>query len=88
MANRPPNRPRTSARSGPRTFFRKDGRWVDATVKPEDDAKALVIEQFGDEFFRLASKQSAEQNQYFAFDEPVTVRLADRIYRIDPPKPR
>ncbi len=73
-------------RVGTKTFFRKDGRWVDSEVKPEDNGKAIVVEQFGDEFFRLAARQSAEQNQYFSFDEPVTVRIADRIYRVDPPK--
>ena len=29
--------------------------------------------------------RSAEQNQYFTFAEPVTVRIADRTYRVDPP---
>jgi len=73
-------------RVGAKTFYRKEGRWVDAEVKPEDNAKAIVVEQFGAEFFRLAERQSAEQNQYFALSEPVTVRIADRVYRIDPPK--
>ena len=72
-------------RVGTKTFYRKGDRWVDAEVKPEDDAKAVVVEQFGAEFFRLAEKQTAEQNQYFAFNEPVTVRIADRVYKIDPP---
>ncbi len=70
-------------RVGTKTFYRKDGRWVDSAVKPEDDARATVIEQFGDEYFKLAARQTAEQNQYFAFDEPVTVQIADRVYRVN-----
>lgn len=73
-------------RVGTKTFFRKSGRWVDSVVKPEDDARAIAVEQFGAEYFKLAEKQTAEQNQYFAFDEPVTVRIADTVYRVDPPK--
>ena len=73
-------------RVGAKTFYRKNGRWVDAEVKPEDDARAIAVEQFGDAYFQLAATQTAEQNQYFALDEPVTVRIADRVYRVDPPK--
>ncbi len=73
---------------GVKTFYRKGDRWVDSEVKPEEDAKAIVLEQFSDEFFKLARSQSAEQNQYFTFEEPVTVRIADKVYRVDPPKAR
>ncbi len=71
---------------GTKTFYRKADRWVNSEVKPEEDAKAIVLEQFSDEFFKLAREQSAEQNQYLTFEEPVTVALAGRVYRIDPPK--
>ena len=73
-------------RVGTKTFYRKSGRWVDAAVKPEDDVKAITVEQFGDAFFKLAAQQTADQNQFLAFDEPVTVRIAGQVYRIDPPK--
>jgi Ca-activated chloride channel family protein len=71
---------------GGKTFYRKAERWVDSEVKPEDDAKAKTVEQFSDEFFKIARAQSAEMNQYMAFDEPVTVNLAGQVYRFDPPK--
>ncbi len=71
---------------GVKTFYRKGDRWVDSEVKPEEDAKAIVVEQFSDEFFKLARTQSAEQNQYFTFEEPVTVRIDGKVYRVDPPK--
>jgi Ca-activated chloride channel family protein len=73
---------------GAKTFYRKADRWVDSDVKPEEDAKAIVVEQFSDQFFELARGQSAEQNQYLTFEEPVTVRISGKVYRVDPPKAR
>jgi Ca-activated chloride channel family protein len=71
---------------GSKTFYFKENRWIDSTVKPEEDAKAKLIRQFSDEFFKLARSQSAEMNQYLTFTEPVTLRLGDTVYRIDPPE--
>ena len=71
---------------GNKTFYRKDNRWVDAEVKPDDEAKAPKIEQFSDEFFKIARGLTPEMNQYLAFDEGVTVNLAGKTYRFDPPK--
>ena len=69
---------------GAKTFYFKDNRWIDSTVKPDEDAKAKRIRQFSDEFFGLARSQSAELNQYLTFTEPVTLKLAGTVYRIDP----
>jgi len=69
---------------GSKTFYFKENRWIDSTVKPDEDAKARKIRQFSDEFFTLARSQSAELNQYLTFSEPVTINLAGTVYRIDP----
>ncbi len=69
---------------GSKTFYFKSNRWIDSTVKPEEDAKAKVVRQFSDEFFALAGAQPAELNQYLTFNEPVTIRLSGEIYRIEP----
>ncbi len=69
---------------GSKTFYFKDNRWIDSAVLPEEDAKAKRIRQFSDEFFNLARSQAAEMNQYLTFTEPVTIKLADTVYRIDP----
>jgi len=69
---------------GSKTFYYKDRRWIDSTVTPDEDAKAILIEQFSDEYFRLAGSQSSELNQYLTFDEPVTVRLDGKLYRFMP----
>ena len=63
---------------GTKTFYFKNGRWVDSSVKPDEDAKAVKIAQFSDEYFRLARTQKAEYNQYLSQEEPVTVKLEGR----------
>jgi Ca-activated chloride channel family protein len=69
---------------GTKTFYFKNGRWVDSSVKPEDDAKAAKVVQFSEDYFRLARSQKAEYNQYFSQEEPVTVKLDGQVYHIDP----
>jgi len=71
---------------GKKTFFRKGERWVDSTVKPEEDAKATVIEQFSPAYFDLARNQTPEMNQYLSFEESVTVNINGKVYRIDQAK--
>ncbi len=68
---------------GAKAFYRKGDHWVDSTVKPEEESKATVVEQFSDEFFRIAGRQDAELNQYLTFEEPVVVNLAGKVYRIE-----
>jgi Ca-activated chloride channel family protein len=70
---------------GKKTFYYRNHRWVDAEVKPEDEAKATTIVQFSDAYFQLAESQEPEFNQYLSFNEPVTVSLKGKVYRIDPP---
>jgi Ca-activated chloride channel family protein len=69
---------------GSKTFYFKENRWIDSAVLPEEDAKARRVRQFSDEFFNLARSQEAELNQYLTFTEPVTIKLAGIVYRIDP----
>ena len=68
---------------GTKTFFRKGDRWVDSTVKPEEEAKAVVVRQFSDEFFKLVREQKSELNQYLTFTEPVVLNLDGKVYRIE-----
>ncbi|MGC1722820.1 MAG: VIT domain-containing protein [Isosphaeraceae bacterium] len=69
---------------GSKTFYFKENRWIDSMVKPDEDAKAKLIRQFSNDFFNLARSQSADLNQYLTFTEPVTIKLAGTVYRIDP----
>ncbi len=80
-----PSPPQVTVRQiGSKTFYFKDGRWVDSSVQPEEDAKAERIVQFTEDYFRLARSQKSEYNQYFSQEEPITVKLEGRVYHIDP----
>lgn len=69
---------------GAKTFYFKEGRWIDSAVEPDEEAKAKVIRQFSDDFFELARSQSADWNQYLTFAEPVIVKLEGAVYRVEP----
>lgn len=69
---------------GSKTFYFKNGRWLDASVEPDEEANAKSIRQFSDEFFNLARSQSADWNQYLTFDDPVIVEIQGTVYRIEP----
>jgi Ca-activated chloride channel family protein len=80
-------RAETVRQVGAKTFYYKDNGWLDADVTPEEADKATTITQFSDPFFDLTRAQSAEQNRYLTFSERVTVKLAGRVYRIEPGAP-
>ncbi len=69
---------------GNRTFFRRDGRWVDSQVTRAQEVKAQRVKQFSDEYFELARSQGRRLSQYLVFDEPVLLNLDDQTYLIEP----
>lgn len=72
---------------GAKTFYLRNGAWVDSAVALDDEKKATVITQFTDAYFALSREKTTEENQYLTFREPVVVRLADgKVYRIEPEK--
>ncbi len=83
-SERGPSAPAKVRQIGAKTFYFKNGRWVDSSVKPEEDAKAVKVVQFSDDYFRIARTQKAEYNQYLSQSDPVTVKLEGTVYHIDP----
>ena len=75
-------------RMGGKTFYKRGERWVDSALTPELEKKAETIEQFSDAYFELAREQTAEQNQFLTFEEPVTVVLGGKAYKIERPEGR
>jgi Ca-activated chloride channel family protein len=73
-------------RVGEKTFYKRGERWVDASITEDEEKGATSVVQFSDAYFDLARGQSAEMNQYLTFEEPVTVKLGDRVYNIERPK--
>ncbi|QDV37211.1 VIT domain-containing protein [Tautonia plasticadhaerens] len=74
----------TVRKVGPKTFFYRDGRWLDSTVTPEQESGAERVVQFTDPYFALARSQPSAANQYLAFRQPVVVKLGETVYRIEP----
>ena len=71
---------------GAKTFYRKEGVWVEAELKPEDVKNAEVLEQFSESYFKLSRALKPGENQYLTFSEPLVVKLSGKIYRINNPK--
>ncbi|MBS0261263.1 MAG: VWA domain-containing protein [Planctomycetes bacterium] len=69
---------------GPKTFFRRNSQWQDSTVTAEQARQAVRIVQFSKEYFELAADHGGTLAKYLAFEEPVLVNLAGKIYQIDP----
>ena len=67
---------------GNRAFYKRSGRWIDPTVTPEDEKKAVVVEQFSDEFFELA-RNNSNLRRYLAMPEGCTVKMEGQVYQIN-----
>lgn len=69
---------------GPKTFFFKEGAWIDARLSEAEIKSAVTIEQFSEPYFKLSRALPAAQTQYLSFTEPVVVALGGKVYRINP----
>ncbi len=71
---------------GRKTFYYREGRWLDSEVEPEQEKTAKVIEQFSETYFKLSRGLNPTENQCLTFKQPVVVHLRGKVYRIEPPK--
>ena len=69
---------------GSRTFFRRDNQWVDSRITKEQETKARRVQQFSDEYFKLAETHGRRLSQYLVFDEPVLLSVDGQAYLIEP----
>lgn len=69
---------------GNRTFYQRDGRWIDSRVTQDQEQKARRVKQFSDEYFELARRHGKTLSQYLVFDEPVLLTLDETAYLIEP----
>jgi hypothetical protein len=69
---------------GSRTFYQRDGRWVDSQVTEEQEKDFIRVKQFSDEYFDLARTYGKRMSQYMVFDEPVLLTLDKQAYLIEP----
>lgn len=81
------SKPRETVRTiAGKTFYLKNGRWIDAALAEESQTARtpIVVEQFGNEYFELAGRLGREFSQYLAFDEPSTFLFGGQVYQIEP----
>ncbi|MEX0936664.1 MAG: VIT domain-containing protein [Pirellulales bacterium] len=65
---------------GSKTFFVKDGRWIDSAVSSEQSQAAKPVERYSREYFDLVSRHGKEVAKYLAIDDPVVIKLGDTVY--------
>ncbi len=69
---------------GNRTFYRREGQWVDSQVNQTLQQNARKVKQFSKDYFDLANRYGRTMSQYFTMDEPVMVNLDGQAYLIEP----
>jgi len=69
---------------GSRTFYLRQGQWVDSRVPEDQQSKARRIKQFSDEYFELVRRYGRRISQYLVFDEPVLLAMDGEVYLIEP----
>lgn len=65
---------------GDKTFYLRDGLWVDASLTGEDARNAETIVPFSEEYFNIANSNPAIMNQYLNFDKGVVLEMNGRTY--------
>ncbi|TWT29610.1 von Willebrand factor type A domain protein [Posidoniimonas corsicana] len=65
---------------GRKTFFLRNGNWVDSSVTEEEEQNAQHVERYGRDYFDLAANNGRHVVQYLAIEEPVIVKIGGRVY--------
>ncbi len=64
-----------------RTYFRKDGKWIDANLKDEQVASAKKIVAYSDDYFELAST-SETVRKALSTGEAILIEVDEIVYEI------
>lgn len=67
-----------------KTFFLKQNRWYDSSLKEGDEQAAKQIRQFSDEWFALAAEKSGEYAPLLAQSGELVLQLGATTYHILP----
>jgi Ca-activated chloride channel family protein len=68
--------------AGGKTFYLREGVWVDSEFKPDSGLPETVVKFGSDEYFALL-KQKPQLATFFSLGERVTVVLGGRVYRVN-----
>ncbi|MFM7058241.1 MAG: VIT and vWA domain-containing protein [Planctomycetota bacterium] len=76
---------RTPRVAGGRTFFWKDGCWMDVRLDADNRNTATRVQLFSDQYFRLLEKDPDAATCLAEFgQQPVLIQLGDVVYLIEP----
>lgn len=67
-----------------RTFFKREGRWIQSTLTEEQQQQAKRVQMFSDEFFNLVRQYGRRLTQYLTSAEPTVVELDGQVYLFEP----
>jgi len=67
---------------GLKTFYQKNGRWIDSTVTKDQEKQVVKIVQYSDAYFDVIRKLPAKDNQYFTLDGEMIVNIGGQTYLI------
>lgn len=67
---------------GDKTFFLKDGKWIESTLDEEAQKNVVKIKAFSDDYFNLAKTNGADFNQYLGVGDNVVFNMNGKNYEI------
>ncbi len=67
---------------GNKAMYRRENRWVDPAVTPEETRKAEQVEQFSDRYFELA-RSNAKLRQYLALPDGCLIKVDGKVYQVN-----
>ena len=65
---------------GSRSFYRREGKWIDSRVTDKMRGSVNNIKRYSDEYFALIDKHGKDVAKYLAIDEPVVLELDGKAY--------
>lgn len=68
---------------GSKTFFLRNGRWIDSTLTEEQERNVRRIARFSDEYFELSRRHGSETAKVLAMEGNVTVVVDGQAYALD-----
>lgn len=68
---------------GTKTFFLRNGTWIESEITVEEEKTATVIKMMTDEYFTFARNQTPEVNRYLNLDRTTIVKIGNQVYRIE-----
>ncbi len=65
---------------GTKTFFLRNGRWVDSTLSEQQEKNVIQLTRYSTEYFDLIAQYGSEAAKYLAIEGDVTVVLNGQAY--------